>query len=810
MKKPTLTCSIGCVILALGLAKTASGELTLRQIELAGRGPVTDVMSRVTACQIKEFGGHAPAHWKAGTFFSGVAAAYQVTGNPDYLRYATEWCESAGWKIPSHPLNADQLCTGQTFLDLYLQLGRTNPVMIADLKIQMEQMFGRETIKRAEIMHARWQGSERPFNGSNIWWWCDALYMAPPVLARMSAATGDPKYRKLLHRLYWESVAFLYNPADHLFLRDEALFQKKTPAGKTAYWGRGNGWVYGGLIRTLDYLPPDDPQREKYIALFRALTQSIVTYQQADGLWRSSLNEPAWYPLSETSASSFFCFGLLAGINRGYLDKTSYLPVALRAWEGLLGCINSDGRLGYAQLVASKPGPVRPSDSVDYAHGGFLLAASELYKMNLTADELRKGPTPAAVSVLAEHAAWPRLADERAWVTDGYLLAGSLDPRAGCAKVTMINLDPVFSDLSWSEQALSSESGSDRSTPPALLKLGDGRVLAVYSKQGGGTSWSWRLATVTKRESAADFVWGEERRFDAGANIAHAGLAQLSAETNRLYAFFIPITDGPTFATSDDGAQAWSKPCMLLRLGNYPYCTKYASNGKDRIDVLFTAAAPNSQTANSVYHLYYTAGNIHRSDGTLIRPLAEIQAGRPLVPEDATLVYTSGNEGRCWVSDLESDRDGSPVIAFISPAGGTAGNGLRYRYACWDATSRQWQERPVACAGAPLSAPESQAASGISLDPNAPNTVYLSTAVEPATGQPGATGRCQLFCGQTQDRGVTWQWKQLTFDAVTDNLLPFVPRQTTLQTCVLWCRASDPSSLSDDTAIVGILKKGSR
>ena len=27
-----------------------------------------------------------------------------------------------------------------------------------------------------------------------VWWWADALYMAPPVFARMTAITGDPKY----------------------------------------------------------------------------------------------------------------------------------------------------------------------------------------------------------------------------------------------------------------------------------------------------------------------------------------------------------------------------------------------------------------------------------------------------------------------------------------------------------------------------------------------------------------------------------------------------------------------------------------
>ncbi len=123
--------------IALGLVAAASGEISLRQIELAERGPVGDAMQRVAAFQMKAFGDHAPTDWKTGTFFSGVVAAYEATGNSNYLDYATAWSESAQWKIPDHPLHADQLCTGQTYLDLFF--GKRDPAMIADLKFQMER-----------------------------------------------------------------------------------------------------------------------------------------------------------------------------------------------------------------------------------------------------------------------------------------------------------------------------------------------------------------------------------------------------------------------------------------------------------------------------------------------------------------------------------------------------------------------------------------------------------------------------------------------------------------------------------------------
>jgi hypothetical protein len=211
--------------------------------------------------------------------------------------------------------------------------------------------------------------------------------------------------------------------------------------------------------------------------------------------------------------------------------------------------------------------------------------------------------------------------------------------------------------------------------------------------------------------------------------------------------------------------------------------------------------------------MYYTGGNLYRSDGTLIRSLAEVQRGHPVAPGEATLVYAGNTEGRGWVHDLEYDQTGNPIAAYISSADGDEGKDLRYRYARWDAATSQWREQQIAYAGEHLYVPENHYAGGITLDPNSADTVYISTAVEPATGKPNATDRRQIYRGRTADRGRTWNWEQLTFDVAADNLRPFVPRQTTLKTCVLWFRGDYQTFLNYSTDIVGILephpKKGS-
>jgi len=52
---------------------------------------------------------------------------------------------------------------------------------------------------------------------SDRWSWCDALYMAPPTLTRLYAATGDRKFLDFLDREYRSTYDHLYDPAGICF-----------------------------------------------------------------------------------------------------------------------------------------------------------------------------------------------------------------------------------------------------------------------------------------------------------------------------------------------------------------------------------------------------------------------------------------------------------------------------------------------------------------------------------------------------------------------------------------------------------------
>ena len=103
-----------------------------------------------------------------------------------------------------------------------------------------------------------------------------ALFMAPPVLAKLSRATGDRKYLDFMDHEWWITSSLLYSPSNHLFFRDKSYLDKHEANGSSIFWSRGNGWVFAGLARVLAEMPQDYPSRAKYVAQFKEMAEEIA------------------------------------------------------------------------------------------------------------------------------------------------------------------------------------------------------------------------------------------------------------------------------------------------------------------------------------------------------------------------------------------------------------------------------------------------------------------------------------------------------------------------------------------------------
>ncbi len=298
--------------------------------------------------------------WTDAALYDGLLAASKITGDPRYHDAVVKMAARFDWKLLDARFpHADDMALGQSYMDLYLQTHA--PVRMTDAKTILDRLIVRPD-DRDKL----------------LWWWCDALFMAPPVLARMFTATGDQRYLNYMDREWWQTSASLYDPVEHLYFRDSRYFTQKEKNGQKIFWSRGNGWVMGAFAKVLEVMPNDYPSRWKYITQYEEMANRVAALQGEDGLWRSGLLDPRAYDLPEVSGSAFFTYSLAWGINHGILDRAKFEPVVERAWTGMLSDVYADGRLGSIQPIDGQPGKFKPSASYVYGVGGFLLAASEL------------------------------------------------------------------------------------------------------------------------------------------------------------------------------------------------------------------------------------------------------------------------------------------------------------------------------------------------------------------------------------------------------------------------------------------------
>ena len=316
---------------------------------------------------------HALNDWTNGAYYVGITKAYQSTENKAYKKGLKSMAESIDWMPGKRWYHADDITICQSFINM-----KIDGVQGANLEPTAA------VLNRVMSEDYDWNDDIRPI----YWWWCDALFMGPPVFVQYGVLTGENKYLEASDKLYQECYDLLFDEEEHLFARDMRYQWKgdkeymKEANGKKIFWSRGNGWVIGGLALILQQMPDDYKNRKYYISLFKTMAAKLKSIQPEDGLWRSSLLDPDAYPHGEVSGTGFDTFAFLWGVNNGILDKEEYLPAALKAFNSLMACQQKNGMMGWVQPIGADPKRNFSADSWEvYGTGAYLLAGSELLKL---------------------------------------------------------------------------------------------------------------------------------------------------------------------------------------------------------------------------------------------------------------------------------------------------------------------------------------------------------------------------------------------------------------------------------------------
>ena len=317
------------------------------------------------------------AFWDNAAYHTGNMEAYFLTGNDAYREYSEKWAEHNQWKgaksndranwkysygeSDDYVLFGDWQICFQTYADLY-------NILPDDKRIR----------RAREVMEYEMSTPKHDY-----WWWADGLYMVMPVMTKLHKITGNKQYLDKLYEYITYSDSIMFDPEENLYYRDgKYVYPKhKSANGKKDFWARGDGWVLAGLAKVLKDLPAEYEHRKFFEDRYRNMADAVVKSQRPEGYWSRSMLDEEHAPVYETSGTAFFIYGLLWGINNGYLNDPKYLDAAQKGWNYLKNvALQKDGRVGYVQPIGEKaiPGQVVDSKSTaNFGVGAFLLAACE-------------------------------------------------------------------------------------------------------------------------------------------------------------------------------------------------------------------------------------------------------------------------------------------------------------------------------------------------------------------------------------------------------------------------------------------------
>ena len=317
-------------------------------------------------------------HWVRGAYYAGLMAMYESTSDRAYLDDCMNWGKQVSWRIKEqgggpYESGAYPLICGQIWYGCY--------------RAKKDEMMMRPTLAFLDDPKV-----ENPVSAPGKWYlentghrFVDGLFTAPPALAMLYQMTGDEKYVKWMDACFWDVHGEIFDHDAGLFYRDKNSKPeiRVSKNGKKILWSRGNGWAFGGLTRILKHLPEDHASYARYKALYVQMAESLAMRQQDDGFWRPNLDDPEQHNDWESSGTGFFTYGIAWGINNGILDRERFLPVAKKGWAALALVVNKDGQVGWSQPAGGGPGKVAEADTSKFGTGIILLAASEVYQLEM-------------------------------------------------------------------------------------------------------------------------------------------------------------------------------------------------------------------------------------------------------------------------------------------------------------------------------------------------------------------------------------------------------------------------------------------
>ena len=222
--------------------------------------------------------------------------------------------------------------------------------------------------------------------------WLDGLYMGPALYAQwqdvfareVSAQENNQSWAdialqfKTIHQYTYDREKQLNyhgwsaDPEDEnsFWARKSGPFKGCSPE----FWGRGMGWYFAALVDVIEIMPKEHSEYTALTEILNQVAAGLAKYQdKQSGSWYQLLqydqtkkadskgdeisgniynkcDKPNYL---ESSASSMFTYAYLKGIRLGLLNKDTYLPVAEKAYNGLISNFIREEKNGDLNILQS-------------------------------------------------------------------------------------------------------------------------------------------------------------------------------------------------------------------------------------------------------------------------------------------------------------------------------------------------------------------------------------------------------------------------------------------------------------------------
>jgi len=210
-----------------------------------------------------------------------------------------------------------------------------------------------------------------------------------------------------------------------------------------------------------------------------------------------------------------------------------------------------------------------------------------------------------------------------------------------------------------------------------------------------------------------------------------------------------------------------------------------------------------------LYYAAFSNNNFYKADGTLIKSLKD----GPLFSSSAEKLYTGSNTkeksptdesvpNSAWTCAMAKDKNNNPIIGYTLYLND---NDHRFKITSWD--GQKWNDREIAFAGKCLYKVESSYTGLLAFDPEDPTNVYISTDVNPSTGE-DLGGNHEIYYAKIgpDDTSLNIKWKAITSKSPYRNIRPIVVSDEGYKV-LLWLYGPWYSYTNYDSNVIGIILK---